>query len=632
MISYTTKVFLKLSARILHCSYTANFLQFQEGVFVSYLTFSIHLISEEKSLVEPIFIHHWIFIYNCIAMANLSTSCVLSEDEVGESEIDMVFVEGNEDITVKERIILCCKPKYQVRKLNNKGAIIVLTWNFLVTSVFYYMSRLTPGSYNYCSICFKLTLIPIGVVITFAGWLADVRFGRYKVIYWSSLLMWMSAVLLVICLIVTEELDLHKNYFQLILLGTLGIGYGGFHSNLVQFGIDQLIDASTDEIKSFINWFAWSFVSSGAVARFVSSCTNQQYKLILPFLTCVSLSVVISIIFLCNHVLIKEPVTRNPFKLIHQVTSYALKTKYPQQRSAFTYCEDDIPSRLDFGKSKYGGPFTTEQVEDVKTFFRSIGIVVIVGAVFGMTDEKTYLSSSSAIITSQGSQGHTIGISKCFLKYIFTDTYYVTVAFSVPLNEFVIHPLFHRCLPNVRSYWRVCLGIMLHVGKYGALIALSLFANGKSLHTGMRTNDSAINQCPFQESLFHNGSNDYYMLLAVPEIVSAISFMLILIGIIKVFCSQVPYSMKGLMVGIFYGSLVLFLLINNGLSELFMLNSTPWRLGDIFSCRVLYLVIKMICQLIATVSILSVVGCYTKRKREDVLPSEHIFAERYYSS
>ena len=176
---------------------------------------------------------------------------------------------------------------------------------------------------------------------------------------------------------------------------------------------------------------------------------------------------------------------------------------------------------------------------------------------------------------------------------------------------------------------------MLHVGKYGALIALSLFANGKAhLHTGVQTNDSATSECPFQESLFHNGSNDYYMLLAIPEIVSAISFLLILIGIIEVFCSQVPYSMKGLMVGIFYGSLVLFLLINNGISELFMLNSstTLWRLGDILSCRVLYLVIKMICQLIATVSILSVLGCYRKRKREDVLPSEHIFAERYYSS
>ena len=37
-----------------------------------------------------------------------------------------------------------------------------------------------------------------------------------------------------------------------------------------------------------------------------------------------------------------------------------------------TYWEDDIiPSRVDLGKSKYGGPFTIAQVEDVKTILRT---------------------------------------------------------------------------------------------------------------------------------------------------------------------------------------------------------------------------------------------------------------------
>ena len=52
---------------------------------------------------------------------------------------------------------------------------------------------------------------------------------------------------------------------------------------------------------------------------------------------------------------------------------FAAKHKAPVNRSALTYWEDDIPSRLDLGKSKYGGPFTTEQVEDVKTFLKAFG-------------------------------------------------------------------------------------------------------------------------------------------------------------------------------------------------------------------------------------------------------------------
>ena len=51
---------------------------------------------------------------------------------------------------------------------------------------------------------------------------------------------------------------------------------------------------------------------------------------------------------------------------------YAWNHTCPENRSAFTYWEEDIPPRIDLGKLKYGGPFTTEEVEDTKTFFRII--------------------------------------------------------------------------------------------------------------------------------------------------------------------------------------------------------------------------------------------------------------------
>ena len=85
-----------------------------------------------------------------------------------------------------------------------------------------------------------------------------------------------------------------------------------------------------------------------------------------PLLITICLTLVVSTNYLFSNRLIKEPVTQNPFKLIYKVVRYAIKTKHPRQRSAFTYWEDDPPSRMDFGKIKYGGPFTTEQVEDVK--------------------------------------------------------------------------------------------------------------------------------------------------------------------------------------------------------------------------------------------------------------------------
>ena len=79
--------------------------------------------------------------------------------------------------------------------------------------------------------------------------------------------------------------------------------------------------------------------------------------------------------------LIIEPKSPQSLKLIIRVLKFAAKHKAPVNRSSLTYWEEDIPSRIDLGKSKYGGPFTTEQVEDVKTFFKllvvSVPLVII---------------------------------------------------------------------------------------------------------------------------------------------------------------------------------------------------------------------------------------------------------------
>jgi hypothetical protein len=64
-----------------------------------------------------------------------------------------------------------------------------------------------------------------------------------------------------------EIYDHHnKNTILPILFGLISIGVGAFQSNIVQFGLDQLHDASTTEIKSFIIWYVNSLITSGFIA------------------------------------------------------------------------------------------------------------------------------------------------------------------------------------------------------------------------------------------------------------------------------------------------------------------------------------------------------------------------------
>ena len=80
---------------------------------------------------------------------------------------------------IKQQCTIDCKPKYRVRKLKNKGAIIVLVWNFFIASVFNQLTAfVVPHG-------LQIAIVVLGLTLPFAGWLADIRFGRYKVIRWS---------------------------------------------------------------------------------------------------------------------------------------------------------------------------------------------------------------------------------------------------------------------------------------------------------------------------------------------------------------------------------------------------------------------------------------------------------------
>ena len=72
--------------------------------------------------------------------------------------------------------------------------------------------------------------------------------------------------------------------------------------------------------------------------------------------------------------------SRNSLKIIHKVLKYSWKHKIPERHSAFTYWENYILSQIDLGKDKYGGPFTYEQIEDVKSF---LGLLLLILSLCG---------------------------------------------------------------------------------------------------------------------------------------------------------------------------------------------------------------------------------------------------------
>ena len=180
---------------------------------------------------------------------------VLSHDDTDQSEEQTSLL--SESLIKRQ----CnCKPTYRVRKLKNKGAIIVFVWNFFIASVFnHLMAFIVPYG-------LEITMATLGLTLLLAGWLADIHFGHYKVIRWSMWIMWAASILNAINSIVAQCIPgyqgIHKGMSVTITFIIIAIGFGGYQANVIQFGLDQLQDASTTEITAFISSGMFGHISA----------------------------------------------------------------------------------------------------------------------------------------------------------------------------------------------------------------------------------------------------------------------------------------------------------------------------------------------------------------------------------
>ena len=200
----------------------------------------------------------------------------------------------------KEHLKTCCKPVYHPRRFKSKGALLILVWNFLCMSV---LHLLFHNLYEKFTTKPLVAIIVAGITLLIAGWLADAQIGRYKVVSTSILIMWIAAVIATIGSI-TAYVYSSQSYYDInktviyVILCIMGVGFGGFFVNIIQLGLDQLHDASTTEIKSFIVWFVWTINSQGIVTYYVLECTREIFLLLF---VCVNLSLAMIFLSVCNH-------------------------------------------------------------------------------------------------------------------------------------------------------------------------------------------------------------------------------------------------------------------------------------------------------------------------------------------
>ena len=521
-----------------------------------------------------------------------------------------------------------CKLRYRARRVQSKGAVLVLVWSFLALSCPLIMDALfqsvvrTPFGFG------VLDGVATAVLYLLAGWLADVYFGRYKVIRVSILLIWLGSVvgtlLLVIHLLHPPRTDALKYVSAVVAYVCVTAGSSGLVVNAVPFGTDQMPGASSEEISAFIHWFAWAVYTGVASVDIINlvSCSGfngDETNLVCMLFALAISSVALCLDFLFRKWLIVEPACQNPLKTVLSVLKYSATHNRPARRSVLTYWEDEIPSRMNLGKSKYGGPFTTEQVENVKTFFRLLTISITI-TVF-IYPLNLCISSLDYFFAHFQSLRSLAVNEECYnlLLGLFSSPQLVIIP-GVPLYEFAIYPLTRNWIPSTLKRVGIsALGTIIV-----ASIALSVDMVGHS-----HTNATMSLECMFVANTTSSSTVDInYFWVGIPlSIIIGIELLTLFVSLFEFICAQTPYDMKGLIVGLGFCAVAL--------SETLVgVSLIPWVLAwpqpqTYPTCAFWFYLFVILVTVVSLVIFCIVAKWYKKRERNELLHQQR-FVEDYY--
>ena len=96
------------------------------------------------------------------------------------SEIDSLLAPNEDATTITSSFP--CKLRYRARRVRSKGAVLVLVWTFLAFCCPLIVATLFQSVVHMPFWFGVLQGVIVAVLYLVAGWLADVYFGRYKVI------------------------------------------------------------------------------------------------------------------------------------------------------------------------------------------------------------------------------------------------------------------------------------------------------------------------------------------------------------------------------------------------------------------------------------------------------------------
>lgn len=394
------------------------------------------------------------------------------------------------------------------------------------------------------------------ILIPLAGWISDAKLGRSLGIKISLLAGWLATLLASVVSICLKYIDPDRHIVLLIcqygvspvalILSIISVSF--CYANVFGYGVSQFLLAGSSSIKirAFINWAIWVIFASGDVTYMfndIGPCTSNIIICIYSFVT---FSFCLCWHFNSKH-WFEEMQVENSYTLSIQVLKYAWKNKGPVNRSALTYWQDEMPGRIDFAKNKYGGPFTEEMVEMVKTFLRII-VVILALVPFLLSSDPLINEIGEFVPQYKGGQYEYSSQSKGSQSSLAGDVVWFIgdniVLIIIPMMELVVLPLFPKLeYFLINPLKGIGLSMVSIIISAVVLAIIDIVGHALADHTV-----GCYSTTPHKDRLIPIP----FWIMLIPSVIAGLADMLSYLYVFVFLCSQGPSTMTGTLIGIYF--------------------------------------------------------------------------------
>ena len=454
----------------------------------------------------------------------------------------------------------------------------------------------------------------------FAGWLADTKIGRLKCVTTSLWFLWLSMIFLVAGSLLSAYPECNTSFFTYytglyVLLPVsvifMGLAATVFFPNILAFILDQLVDVSNSVLNSVMRWFTWVLFVGIFFGYLIIIPGTLQPLIVADNLPVISIWMAV----FCSGILIlhfyaqplfqdhipKGPMN-SPYKILFDVLKYAWNHKFPVNRSALTYWEEDIPKRIDLAKEKYGGPYTTENVEDVKTFMRIMAFILAMFVYY-----LPYAAISSETVPFLQHLHHITDLQyRQWIVYLLEPL--VTII-CIPILELVILILFPKFeYMLMKSFLWIGLGMVAIVVSTFSFLIIDVVSHVTSVN---QTTDI----CFFQWHVNDATDSLSYGWVSIPTFLWGVSDLLVTPSIFCFICRQAPYKMRGMLFGSFMLMQQIAFFFGTQIGTIFI--AIPKGSFPI-SCGLFYWGIQLLLSVLGVITFIVAAKLYHFRERQEI--------------